>query len=121
MKFEKSWTDKLAQVDLAKRHADPLREKVESLVRGMQAISTHSLLDLVGLPRTTSAGRRIAKTMRALGYVPIKSRRLEPGGYRDTVTRGWARPFRESRRRTGFKGETVRSPQFNAPMHIETN
>jgi hypothetical protein len=33
--------------------------------------------------------------MRSLGFVPIKSRRLEPGGYRDTVTRGWTRPVRE--------------------------
>ena len=35
--------------------------------------------------------------MRFLGFIPIKSRRLMPGGYRDTVTRGWARPFRELR------------------------
>ena len=81
------------KAEAAECDADPLREKVEALVRSMQAISTHSLLDLLGLPKTTGNGRRIAATMRTLGFVPIKSRRLMPGGYRDTVTRGWARPF----------------------------
>jgi hypothetical protein len=84
-----------AKAKIAARDADPLREKVACTVRGMSAVSTHALLDLIGLPPTTSNARRVAKTMRALGFVPIKSRRLEPGGYRDTVTRGWARPIRE--------------------------
>jgi hypothetical protein len=81
--------------ELARRDADPLRESVEATVRGMEAVSTHALLDLVGLPNTTGNGRRIAPSMRALGFVPIKSRRLMPGGWRDTVTRGWARPIRQ--------------------------
>jgi len=34
--------------------------------------------------------------MRTLHFIPIKSRRLMPGGFRDTVTRGWARPVRGS-------------------------
>jgi hypothetical protein len=87
------------KAELAARHADPFRAKVEAAVRGMQAISTHALLDLLWLPKTTGNGRRIAPTMRTLGFVPIKSRRLEPGGYRDTATRGWARPIRELRKR----------------------
>jgi hypothetical protein len=77
------------------RDADPLREKVASITRGIEAISTNALLDLIGLPATTGNGRRIAHSMRSLGFVPIKSRRFMPGGYRDTVTRGWARPVRE--------------------------
>ena len=72
-----------AQTELAKRDADPLREKVESIVRGMEAISTVALLDLLGLPKTTGNGRRIAATMRSWNFVPIKSRRLRPGA---TVT-----------------------------------
>jgi hypothetical protein len=64
-------------------------------VRGMDAVSTVALLGLIGLPATTGNGRRVAQTMRSLGFVPIKSRRFMPGGYRDTVTRGWARPLRE--------------------------
>ncbi len=96
-----SWTAKLerAQANLTERDADPLREKVEPVVRGMEAVSTVAVLDLIGLPKTTGNGRRLAQTMRALGFVPIKSRRLMPGGYRDTVTRGWARPVRELARR----------------------
>ena len=91
-----SWVAKLRQ-ELAERDADPLRKKVEATVRGMEAVSTVALLDLLGLPKTTGNGRRIAATMRALGFIPIKSRRLMPGGYRDNVTRGWTRPFRELR------------------------
>jgi hypothetical protein len=62
-------------------------------------VSTTALLDLLGFPNNSGNSRRIARTMRALGFVPIKSRRLMPGGYRDTVTRGWARPLREPKRR----------------------
>jgi hypothetical protein len=95
-----SWTARLeqAKAELARRNADPLRGKVEATVRGMDAVSTAALLDLIGLPKSTGNGRRIALSMRALGFVPIKSRRLMPGGYRDTVTRGWARPVREERK-----------------------
>ena len=93
-----SWIERLhrAKAEAAERDADPLREKVEALVRGMEAISTFALLDLLDLPKTTGNGRRIAATMRTLGFVPIKSRRFEPGGWRDTVTRGWARPVRQT-------------------------
>jgi hypothetical protein len=93
-----SWIEELhnAQAELAQRDADPLREKAEAAVRGMEGVSTFALLDLLGLPKTTGSGRRIAPTMRSLGFVPIKSRRLMPGGYRDTVTRGWARPVRKN-------------------------
>lgn len=92
-----AWIEKLhrAQAELATRTADPFRPAVEAAVRGMEAISTVALLDLLGLPKTTGNGRRIAQSMRSLGFIPIKSRRLEPSGFRDTVTRGWARPIRE--------------------------
>jgi hypothetical protein len=92
-----SFTEKIhrAAEEMERQEADPLLEKVASLTRGMTEISTHALLDLIGLKNTTGNARRVAKTMPALGFVPIKSRRLMPGGYRDTVTRGWARPFRE--------------------------
>jgi len=91
------WLEKLhrEKAELAERDADPLREKVEAVVRGMEAVSTVALLDLMALPKTTGYARRVSRTMRSLGFIPIKSRRLMPGGYRDTVTRGWARPIRE--------------------------
>jgi len=122
VKFEESWTDELKRVeaDRAKRDADPFLAKAAALTRGMDAISTHALLDLLGLPKTTGNGRRIARTMRSLGFIPIKSRRLEPGGWKDSVTRGWTRPVRELRCRTGFKGEPVESLHPNSPMHSGT-
>ena len=90
-----NWLERLhqAKAELAERNAYPLRDKAEVLVRGMEAISTVALLDFVGLPNTTGNARRISGTMRSLGFVPIKSRRLLPGGWKDTVTRGWARPL----------------------------
>ena len=92
-----------AKAELAERDADPLRGKVEAAVRGMEAVSTVALLELIGLPKTTGNARRLSGTMRSLGFVPIKSRRLMPGGWRDTVTRGWARPMREIRRTPAMK------------------
>ena len=46
---------------LEQRDADPLREKVAAITRGIEAISTVALLDLIGLPNTTGNGRRVAK------------------------------------------------------------
>jgi len=86
-----------AKAETAKRDADPLQRVVEATVRGMEAISTVTLLDLIGLPTTTGNARRVSKTMRSMGFIPIKSRRLMPGGYAGTVTRGWSRPIREPR------------------------
>lgn len=125
VKFQESFIETLrrAQAEAAQHDADPFRKRVEEIVRGMDAISTFALLDLLGLPKTTGNGRRIAQTMRSLGlFIPIKSRRLMPGGYRDTVTRGWTRPVRESRSRTSFKqGDTVGTSHLNSPMHSGTN
>jgi hypothetical protein len=69
---------------------------VEDAVRGKDAISTAALLDLLSLRANTGNARRVAKLVRSMGYIAIKSRRLQPGGWRDTVTRGWARPVRET-------------------------
>lgn len=125
MEFPKPFVEILreARAKHAARDANPLRDKLEGIVRGMQAVSTHALLDLLSLPQTAENRRRIAATMRSIGgFVPIKSRRLEPGGWSDTVTRGWARPVRELRCRTSFKqGETVGTSHLNTPMHSGTN
>lgn len=111
MEFQESFMEKLrrAQAEAAERDADPFREKAEAVVRGMEAISTFALLDLLGLPKTTGNGRRIAATMRTLGFVPIKSRRLMPGGWADTVTRGWARPIRAKSHSLANPTRTLRS------------
>jgi hypothetical protein len=85
-----------AQRELEAYAADPWREKVEAAVRDKDAISTAALLDLLRVPATTGTARRLATVMRSLNFIPIKSRRLMPGGRcGNTVTRGWARPVRE--------------------------
>ena len=90
------WVDKLNRraADAALRRDDPLRKPVQAIMRGKEQIGTAPLLDLLGMRKTTGNARRIGQTMRSLGFVPLKSRRLEPGGYRSTCTRGWVRPFR---------------------------
>ena len=77
---------------------DPWCKKVAAAVRGKDAVSTAALLDLLRVPATTGTARRLAAVMRALHFIPIKSRRLMPGGLSgNTVTRGWARPLRETK------------------------
>jgi hypothetical protein len=82
-----------AEADAMER--DPLRPVVERTVRSMEVVGTTALLDLIGLPPTTGNSRRIAYTMRSLGFIPLKSRRFMPGGHSGVVTRGWARAFRQ--------------------------
>jgi hypothetical protein len=85
-----------ARAELQAHHEDPWRNKVEAAVRDKDAISTAALLDLLRAPATTGTARRLAAVMRSLQFIPIKSRRLMPGGRAgNTVTRGWARPIRE--------------------------
>ena len=90
-----------------KGDAEALRKEVEAAVYGQEAISTAALLDLVGLGKTTGNARRVGKIMRALGFVPIKSRTLAPGGFRDTVARGWARPVFAMKNATAKMGRTA--------------
>ena len=85
-----------AKAELAERGANPWRRTLERVLPAdVTCISTVALLDLLGLAPTTGNARRIAPTMRSMGFIGLKSRRLMPGGFRDTVTRGWARPLRE--------------------------
>ena len=84
-----------ARAELDARHEDPWLKRVEAAVCGKDTISTAALLDLLRVPATTATARRLAAVMRTLQFVPIKSRRLMPGGRAgNTVTRGWARPVR---------------------------
>jgi hypothetical protein len=93
-----SWIEKLyqARAELSERRSDPWRRVLERALPGnVSSISTVALLDLLDVPQTTGNARRLAQTMRATGWVGLKSRRLTPGGFRDTTIRGWARPVRE--------------------------
>jgi hypothetical protein len=86
-----------ARAELDERGIDPWKRILERhLPASVQTISSAAILDLLDVPPTTGNARRLAKTMRSLGFIPLKSRRLMPGGFRDTTIRGWARPIRES-------------------------
>src|SRR5438105_2978553 len=92
-----SWVGRMYQAaQKAEQNSDPWKRVLErTLPENVTSISTVSLLDLLDVPHTTGNARRLAQTMRALGWVGLKSRRLMPGGFRDTTIRGWARPCRE--------------------------
>ena len=85
-----------ARSALDARSADPWKRMLQrDLPAHVTSISTVALLDLLDAPATTGNARRLAKTMRSMGFVPLKSRRLMPGGFRDTKIRGWARSIQE--------------------------
>ena len=86
-----------AHANFARGRDDRWRKKLEPKLRTVEAMSSVALLDLIGVPATTGNARRLAHTMRAMGWVGFKSRRLMPGGFRDTTIRGWARPLRSER------------------------
>jgi hypothetical protein len=98
-----SWVGKMYQAcaQQAEQRADPWKRVLErALPANVPSISTAALLDLLDVPQTTGNARRLARTMRSMGFIPLKSRRLMPGGFRDTTIRGWARPVREKRSTT---------------------
>jgi hypothetical protein len=95
---------------------DPWLKPISAALKGVQAMSTVALLDIVHAPHTTKNSRRLAAIMRELGFVPIQSRRLMPGGYRDTVTRGWARPMRPLPTEKMKPQHGTTSPPFNLPI-----
>ena len=106
------------RAELDTHHEDPWRKKVEAEVRGKDTISTAALLDAVRAPATTGTARRLAAVMRDLHFIPIKSRRLMPGGRAgNTVTRGWARPVRtmKSPPTTSTSGSAGLHPQGMIP------
>jgi len=114
-----SWLEKLhdAGKALAEHSSDPWKRVLERAVpANVPSMSTVALLDLLGIPHTTGNARRLAQTMRSMGFIPLKSRRLEPGGSRDTTIRGWARPVRECADRTSLKhGQTVENQRPDTP------
>jgi hypothetical protein len=79
---------------------DPWRRLLErALPANVECMSVVGLLDLLNFTPTTGNARRLARTMRSMGWVGVKSRRLAPGGWRSTECRGWARPVREVRQK----------------------
>ena len=92
-----SWVERLySYAQQTEQRSDPWRRVLErALPANVTSISTVSLLELLDVPPTTGNARRLARTMRSMGWVGLKSRRLMPGGFRDTTIRGWSRPIRE--------------------------
>ena len=92
-----SWIGRLqgAQLELRGSQVDPWRRLLEgALPSSVVCTSTVALLALLDFAPTTGNARRLARTMRSMGWVGIKSRRLSPGSWRSTECRGWARPVR---------------------------
>ncbi len=95
----------------AEGNSDPWRRALErDLPANVTCISTVALLDLLGLAPTTGNARRIAPTMRSMGFIGLKSRRLMPGGNRGTTIRGWARPFLELKKSTPIMSDRPAQP-----------
>ena len=70
----------LATAELAGAESDPWRRVLERAVpANVMSISSVGLLDLVGVPPTTGNCRRLAVTMRAMGWVGLKSWRPAGG------------------------------------------
>jgi hypothetical protein len=85
-----------AQAEVLANQEDPWRHALErALPANLVCTSSVALLAPLDFPATTGNARRLARTMRSMGWVGIKSRRLAPGGWRTTECRGWARPFRK--------------------------
>jgi hypothetical protein len=89
-----------ANAEMFADQEDPWRRVLErALPASVMSTSTVSLLALLNFPTTTGNARRLARIMRGLGWVGIKSRRLAPGGWRGTESRGWSRPFCEPKQK----------------------
>jgi hypothetical protein len=107
-----------ARAELDAHREDPWHSKVAAAVREKDAISTAALLDLLRAPATTGTARRLAAVMRSLNFIPIKSRRLMPGGRAgNTVTRGWARPVRELKSSPTTRNAGAIAPQSRGCSH----
>jgi hypothetical protein len=87
-----------AKAEMLDDQEDPWKRVIErALPANLLCTSTVALLAVLDFPATTGNARRLARTMRSMGWVGIKSRRLAPGGWRTTECRGWARPVRQAR------------------------
>jgi hypothetical protein len=97
---------------------DPWKKVLSEALKDVEGMSTVCLLDVVGARHNTSNARRLAGVMRELKFVPIQSRRLEPGGHRSTVARGWVRPMRPlpvSKKVKPQQGITAPRPNLSTP------
>jgi hypothetical protein len=77
---------------------DPWKRVLErALPASVTSASTVALLALVDFPANTANARRLARTMRSMGWFGLKSRQWAPGGWRSTECRGWSRLVRQAK------------------------
>ena len=107
-----------ARAELEAQGRDPWAAKLEGVLSGVEAVSTAALIDILCAPANTATARRLATVMRALHFIPIKSRRLMPGGRAgNTVTRGWARPVRSIKSSPTICNAGAIAPQSRGCSH----
>jgi hypothetical protein len=99
-----SWLEQLDEerIKQTERDRDPVRRRLEPALRAVQVISSTMVCSLAGLRPNSVNMRKLTPTLRALGFVLIRSRTLPPGGHASSQCRGWARPVREP---TGLREE----------------
>jgi hypothetical protein len=87
-----------ARQEAVRLPSDPWRLRLERVrgrhcADGVERITTQALFDLLEVPssaRASGASRRLAATMRDLGWTAAKTRGLNQAGYKEHV-RGYAR------------------------------
>jgi len=93
--LHESWLEKLerARCEDIERDADPyIRILQRSLPPDGTAVTTYMIAEMLGLKANSTNAQRIADTMRAMGYFPIRTARTHPGKWKDTIARGWFKP-----------------------------
>lgn len=87
-----------ARTEMLGDQDDPWRRLIErALPSNLVSISTVGIFSLLDLPMNTASCRRVGRIMRQLGWIGIRSRRLEPGSWRTTECRGWSRTVRSTK------------------------
>jgi hypothetical protein len=116
-----SWASKLkaaeVEAEVAMKSPDPWVTRLTRLRGkesgdGIERIGTQSVFDVLEIPqrhRGSGACKRLARTMKSLGWSPIKSRGLNQAGFRDQI-RGyakdnWGSPLSETTIGTGSASE----------------
>ena len=88
-----SWVERLySYAQQTEQRSDPWRRVLErALPANVTSISTVSLLELLDVPPTTGNARRLARTMRSMGWVGLKSRQRISRHYNSRLVASYSR------------------------------
>jgi hypothetical protein len=117
-----SFVEKLQQASAAlqqKEEVPWLAAISRILPKDTESISTRSVCDLLGIQLTTPHARKVAAAMRALGFVPMKSRRFLPGGFGSPAAQGWTKTMKAPRIGRPRKDEAIPPPKLGRPRKYE--